>query len=89
MVNDEARDRALYQALKAVDEVAAALQTHLVEDHQASLDRPVAWGTSGHSLTLLRQARERLGEGLRAVEADRIAGSDEISLRQTRPASDR
>lgn len=84
MVDDDARDRALYQALKAVDEVAAALQTHLVEDHQASPDRPVAWGTSGHSLTLLRQARERLGEGLRAIEADRIAGSDEISLRQTR-----
>jgi hypothetical protein len=29
----------------------------------------------------LRQARERLGEGLRAVEAGRIAEGDQISLR--------
>ena len=28
-----------------------------------------------------RQARERLGAGLRAVQADHIAESDEISLR--------
>jgi hypothetical protein len=34
-----------------------------------------------NSLKLLRQARERLGEGLRAVEADHIAESDKISLR--------
>ncbi len=30
---------------------------------------------------LLRQARERLGEGLRAIEADNINESDDISLR--------
>lgn len=30
---------------------------------------------------LLRQARERLGEGLRAIEADNINESDGISLR--------
>ena len=30
MVDDAARDRAIYQALKATDEVAAALQAHLV-----------------------------------------------------------
>jgi hypothetical protein len=33
MVGEAARDRAIYQALKAVDEVAAALQTHLIEEH--------------------------------------------------------
>ena len=36
---------------------------------------------STNSLKLLRQAREHLGRGLRAVEADHIAESDEISLR--------
>jgi hypothetical protein len=36
---------------------------------------------SSNSLKLLRQARERLGQGLRAVQADQIAESDDISLR--------
>jgi hypothetical protein len=81
MVDDIARDRAIYYALKAVDEVAAALQTHLVEEHGADPDRAAPQGTSSNALKLLRQARERLGEGLRAVEADQIAESDEISLR--------
>jgi hypothetical protein len=61
MVDDTARDRAIYHALKAADEVAAALQTHLIEEHGAD--------------------PERLGVGLRAVQADHIAESDEISLR--------
>jgi hypothetical protein len=30
MVDDAARDRAIYHALKAADEVAAALQAHLI-----------------------------------------------------------
>ena len=81
MADNEARDRAIYHALKAVDEVAAALQTHLVEEHGADPERAAAQSTSSNSLKLLRQARERLGQGLRAVEADRIAESDEISLR--------
>ena len=81
MVDDTARDRAIYQALKAADEVAAALQTHLIEEHGADPERAAPRGSSTNSLKLLRQARERLGEGLRAVEADRIAESDEISLR--------
>ncbi len=81
MADDEARERAIYHALKAVDEVAAALQTHLVEEHGADPERAAAQSTSSNSLKLLRQARERLGQGLRAVEADRIAESDEISLR--------
>ncbi len=37
--------------------------------------------TRGLAKATLRQARERIGEGLRAVEADNIAESDEISLR--------
>ena len=81
MVDDTARELAIYHALKAVDEVAAALQTHLVEEHKADLEYAAAQNTFRNSLKLLRQARERLGEGLRAVEADTIATSDEISLR--------
>ena len=82
MVDEDARDRAIYQALKAVDEVAAALQAHLIEEHQADPERSSAQSTSTNSLKLLRQARERLGEGLRTIEADAIAQSDEISLRR-------
>jgi hypothetical protein len=85
MVDELARDRAIYQALKAIDEVAAALQTHLIEEHQADPERAASHSTSTNSLTLLRQARERLGEGLRTIEADAIAQSDEISLRNTSP----
>jgi hypothetical protein len=81
MVDDTARDRAIYQALKAVDEVAAALQAHLIEEHGADPERAAAHSSSTVSLTLLRQARERLGQGLRAIEADNIAEADEISLR--------
>jgi hypothetical protein len=81
MVDDTARDRAIYHALKAVDEVAAALQAHLIEEHAADPDRAAAQNPATNSLKLLRQARERLGEGLRAVEAGSIAGSDRISLR--------
>lgn len=82
MVDDTARDRAIYHALKAIDEVAAAIQAHLLEEHGAGPERAAAQSTSTNSLKLLRQARERLGEGLRAVEAAVIAESDEISLRR-------
>jgi hypothetical protein len=81
MVDDAARDRAIYHALKAVDEVAAALQAHLIEEHGADPERPAAQSPSANSLKLLRQARERLGKGLRSIEADNIAESDSISLR--------
>jgi hypothetical protein len=81
MVDDIARDRAIYHALKAVDEVAAALQAHLIEEHGADPDRAADQSSSTNSLKLLRQARERLGEGLRAVGAGNIAESDGISLR--------
>ena len=81
MVDDTARDRAIYQALKAADEVAAALQAHLIEEHGADPDRGAAQSPATNPLRLLRQARERLGQGLRAIEADDIAESDQISLR--------
>jgi hypothetical protein len=81
MVEDTARDRAIYQALKAADEVAAALQTHLIEQHGADLERAAVQSPSTNAFRLLRQARERLGQGLRAIEADNIAETDEISLR--------
>ena len=81
MVDDTARDRAIYHALKAADEVAAALQAHLIKEHEAGPDQTLAQSPSANSLKLLRQARERLGEGLRAVQADSIAESDSISLR--------
>jgi hypothetical protein len=81
MADDTSRDLAIYHALKAVDEVAAALQAHLIEEHGADPERAAAHGPATHSLTLLRQARERLGQGLRAIEADGIAVADTISLR--------
>ena len=85
MANDTAQDRAIYQALMAADEAAAALQAHLIEEHGADPDRAAPQSPSTNSLKLLRQARERLGAGLRAVQADHIAESDEISLRNQRP----
>jgi hypothetical protein len=81
MVDDTARDLAIYHALKAADEVAAALQAHLIEEHGADPDRATAQNSFTNSFKLLRQARERLGEGLRAIQADNIAESDQISLR--------
>jgi hypothetical protein len=81
MVEDAARDRAIYQALKAADEIAAALQAHLIEEHGADPERAAARSSATNALKLLRQARERLGEGLRSIEADDIAESDNISLR--------
>ncbi|HEY7147598.1 MAG TPA: hypothetical protein VH637_25405 [Streptosporangiaceae bacterium] len=81
MTDDAARERAIYQALKASDEVAAALQAHLVEEHGADPDRAAEPSSATNALKLLRQARERLGEGLRGIEAGRIAESDQISLR--------
>jgi hypothetical protein len=81
MVDDTAQDLAIYHALKAADEVAAALQAHLIEAHGADPDRATAQNPFTNSFKLLRQARERLGEGLRAIQADNIAESDPITLR--------
>ena len=51
-----------------------------VHDH-INPDRTAPKSASSNSLKLLRQARERLGQGLRAVDADNVAESDGISLR--------
>jgi hypothetical protein len=82
MVDNTAREQAIYQSLKAADEVGAALQAHLIEEHGADLQHPDADHHATNSLKLLRQARERLAEGLKAVEAGAIAASDDISLRK-------
>ncbi len=81
MVDNTARDRAIYHALKAADEVAGALQAHLIEEHGADPDRAAVQNPTTNSLKLLRQARERVGQGLRAIEAENIAEFDKISLR--------
>jgi hypothetical protein len=73
MVDDTARERAIDQALKAVGEVAAAQQAQLIEEHNADPERPAAQSTFTNSPKLLRQARERLGHGLRAAQAGAIA----------------
>jgi hypothetical protein len=78
--DDSARERAIYQALMAVDEVAAAVQAHLIEEHGASPERAAVQDSSTNSLKLLNQARERLGEGLRTIHSDQL-GDDGISLR--------
>ena len=80
MVDDIAPDRSIYHAPKAADE-AAARQAHLIEEHGADPERGAPQSPSTNSLMLLRQARERLGQGLRAINADSIAESDEVSLR--------
>src|SRR5437667_11372567 len=85
MVDDSARERAIYQALMAADEVAAALQAHLIEEHQADPERAAAQSTFTNSLKLLRQARERLGQGLRAVEAGDNGQRGGLSLRHPGP----
>jgi hypothetical protein len=85
MVDDDARDRAIYHALKAADEIAAAVQAHLIEEHGADpdADRADPQSPSGISLRLLRQSRERLGVGLRSIDAGKLDDSDEISLRRS------
>ncbi|HWG16180.1 MAG TPA: hypothetical protein VG268_23170 [Streptosporangiaceae bacterium] len=69
MADDEQQEQAIYQALKAADEVAAALQAHLVEEHGADPNPAAHPDASSDSITLLRHARERLGDGLRTIEA--------------------
>jgi hypothetical protein len=73
MVDDMARERAIYQALKAAGEVAAALQARLLEEHDAGPERAAAQSAFTTSLKLLRRARERLGQGLRVAGAGNIA----------------
>ena len=77
---DDASQRALYEALKAVDEVAAALQAHLVEEHGADPQPDEADAEFAHSLKLLRHARQRLGNGLRVIDTGRVP-ADEAPVR--------
>lgn len=57
---------AVQAALKAADEIAAALQAHLTQEHGAHLeDRSHAVAPT---LDLLRHARDRIAAGLRAVK---------------------
>jgi len=81
MVDGIAREQAIYQALTAAAEVAAALPARLIEEHNTDPERAAAQSTFTTSLTLPRQARERLGQGLRAAGAGNIAESDEICVR--------
>jgi len=85
MVDETATERSIYQALKAVDEVAAALQAHLVEEHHTHPDRNGPRDGSTSALKLLHQARTRLSEGLRTIRAETIHLSDAISLRKADP----
>lgn len=73
MTAEEQQQQAIVQALKAADEVAAALQAHLVEEHGADPNPAAHPDSSADSMTLLRHARERLGDGLRSIEASDAA----------------
>ena len=54
---------AVHAALRAADEIAAALQAHLTQEHGAHVeDRALAVAPT---LDLLRHARERIAAGLR------------------------
>ncbi len=54
---------AVHAALRAADEIAAALQAHLTQEHGAHIeDRSHAVAPT---LDLLRHARERIAAGLR------------------------
>ena len=81
MVDDTARDRAIYHALKAADEVAAALQAHLIEEHGADPDRAAAQNPATNSLKLLRQARNAWVKDCEPSRPTTSPGPDEISLR--------
>jgi hypothetical protein len=76
------RDRAIYHALKAAGEVAAALQTHLIEEHGADPERAAPQSPSSNSLKLLRQAREHLGKDCEPLRQT-ISLSPTRSLRAT------
>ena len=81
MTDDTTRDEALGQALKAADEIAAALQAHLVEQHGADPDPDAAGNAAADSLRLLGQARQRIARGLR-ITGPGVTEADDISLRR-------
>ena len=57
---------AMQAALKAADEIAAALQAHLTQEHRAHVED--RWHAVAPTLDLLRHARERIAAGLRGVK---------------------
>jgi vacuolar-type H+-ATPase subunit I/STV1 len=67
MAAEHQQEQAIFEALKAIDEVAAALQAHLVEEHGADPNPAANLDSAGDSITLLRHARERLSDGLRSI----------------------
>ncbi|HXB46282.1 MAG TPA: MBL fold metallo-hydrolase [Streptosporangiaceae bacterium] len=71
MVENTARDWAMYQALKASDEIAAALQTQLIEEHRASRSAP------------LRGARPQT----RASSCGRLASASAKDCERLRPTT--
>jgi hypothetical protein len=70
MATEEQQQQAIVHALKAADEVAAALQAHLVEAHGADPNPAASPGSSSDSIKLLRHARARMADGLRIIEAE-------------------
>jgi hypothetical protein len=54
---------AVQMALRAADEIAAALQAHLTQEHGAHIEDRSQ--TVAPTLDLLRHARERIAAGLR------------------------
>ena len=54
---------AVQAALRAADEIAAALQAHLTQEHGAHVEDRSQ--TAAPTLDLLRHARERIAAGLR------------------------
>jgi hypothetical protein len=64
---------AVQAALRAADEIAAALQAHLTQEHGAHVeDRSHAVAPT---LDLLRHARERIAAGLRDAKKQRPRGA--------------
>jgi hypothetical protein len=69
MAAEHQQEQVIVGALKAIDEVAAALQAHLVEEHGADPNPAAHPDASTDSITLLRHARQRLSAGLRDTRA--------------------
>jgi hypothetical protein len=66
-------------ALRAADEIAAALQAHLTQEHRAHVeDRSQAVAAT---LDLLRHARERIAAGLRDAKSKEHVAAAETGRR--------
>ena len=65
MVDDTARDQAICQALKAADEIAAALQAHLIAEHGADPDRSADRTAATDSLAPFPESGGGRGDGPR------------------------